>query len=702
MARMNVCESNRRIGGWLSNEFENDYIVTRDDGSEYRCFDNYDEAQQYLNYLQTLDNQDKLINEQKAIRASADALRAEQFRTNQLLEEQQRRTQDWERCQRWERNLNNSITFRERKLRESEEAKKRQAAENQQKAEEAKRQDREKFLLNQARFLCPKIDSGEVNFDYFLHREIVTYALCHSLYHFTNREPLWSLVENCYKYRDPFLNEIDILGSDESIGFAPFSYIICEAFVEQYELTDIDVHRLFQYALSYAQKNNSQNALNHFLAACTKNQNIFLKLFVWDDSFGCYDKTDWGNAIKRLLKITGTKGLFALKKASADPFRESIVSDVAKSLLRTLEDNCSQDFAALLNSCNDLDENDVNKVVDRFVEYTSGRQVYEIEAIVRDIDQIKWTRLSENLIKRLPGMPSSNAALFIFLWKNNTKSIKRNVVSKYLTTCIRKLGLKTTLHIASAVEGDKDKCDIVNAVRLARGGMENKKSLENRIQDYLNKLHQESNTIDSDEALFGEFRLKSRDLFNVFTYPVSAYDSLVESGQKLEPQRLTAETIARKELNFSQRRLNIAHLTDIVLEIQEETKIWYLTHVLPSSEIERRINALRLPPHYDITDYFHQVQEVVWGYIAAVISSRLNLESLSRGLWFSKRRREISAVKSEMKELYSRYAPKSLYKKSADLTVFAEFMSSLDPSIRFSIHQSGYRFRQILMKASGK
>lgn len=299
-------------------------------------------------------------------------------------------------------------------------------------------------------------------------------------------------------------------------------------------------------------------------------------------------------------------------------------------------------------------------------------------------------------------MTSADVTLFIFLWKHYPTSIKKNVVSKYLTACIRKLGLQATLCVASAIEGDKDKCDIVNAVRLATRSMDNKESLEARIQDLLYKLHKESEAIDRDEALLGEFRLKSRNLFEVFNYPVSAYDSLEGIDQNLEPQRSAVERIVRKEPNFSSLRLDITNLIDTVHEIQEDTKIWYSTHILPSSEIESRLNALRLPAPFDMAAYLHKVKEAIWSYIAAVIASRLNLESLSRGYWFSKRRREISSVQNEMNVLYRRYAPKFLYKKSADLSVFAEFMSSLDSSIRFSKHQAGYQFRQSLMKASGK
>ena len=52
MARMTCVESGRRVGGWLSNVYEDDYTVQKDDGSCYKLFTTYEEATLYQDYLQ--------------------------------------------------------------------------------------------------------------------------------------------------------------------------------------------------------------------------------------------------------------------------------------------------------------------------------------------------------------------------------------------------------------------------------------------------------------------------------------------------------------------------------------------------------------------------------------------------------------------------------------------------------------------------
>ena len=41
MARMKIIEDARRVGGWLSGEYEDDYVVTKDDGSCEKVFTHY-------------------------------------------------------------------------------------------------------------------------------------------------------------------------------------------------------------------------------------------------------------------------------------------------------------------------------------------------------------------------------------------------------------------------------------------------------------------------------------------------------------------------------------------------------------------------------------------------------------------------------------------------------------------------------------
>lgn len=72
---MRCVESGRRVGGWLSNVYEDDYIVEKDDGSCYKTFTTYEEAKLYQDYLQQQENQERLVFEQKRTADETAALR---------------------------------------------------------------------------------------------------------------------------------------------------------------------------------------------------------------------------------------------------------------------------------------------------------------------------------------------------------------------------------------------------------------------------------------------------------------------------------------------------------------------------------------------------------------------------------------------------------------------------------------------------
>lgn len=84
---MSVVQSNRRVGGWLSQVYEDDYHVQRDDGSMSRYFENYDEAEVYLQHLQAMDDRERLISEQKRAADETASLRREIERRNKQEEE---------------------------------------------------------------------------------------------------------------------------------------------------------------------------------------------------------------------------------------------------------------------------------------------------------------------------------------------------------------------------------------------------------------------------------------------------------------------------------------------------------------------------------------------------------------------------------------------------------------------------------------
>ncbi len=79
----------QRVGGWLSNVYEDDYIVEKDDGSCYKTFTTYEEAKLYQDYLQQQENQEKLVFEQKR---AADELEALRKATEEKKQKRQRAT----------------------------------------------------------------------------------------------------------------------------------------------------------------------------------------------------------------------------------------------------------------------------------------------------------------------------------------------------------------------------------------------------------------------------------------------------------------------------------------------------------------------------------------------------------------------------------------------------------------------------------
>lgn len=87
MARMRCVESSRRVGGWLSNVYEDDYIVEKDDGSCYKTFTTYEEAKLYQDYLQQQENQEKLVFEQKRTADETAALRKATEERNRIERE---------------------------------------------------------------------------------------------------------------------------------------------------------------------------------------------------------------------------------------------------------------------------------------------------------------------------------------------------------------------------------------------------------------------------------------------------------------------------------------------------------------------------------------------------------------------------------------------------------------------------------------
>lgn len=84
MARMTCVKSGRRVGGWLSNVYEDDYIVQKNDGSCYKVFTTYEEAKLYQDYLQQQENQERLVFEQKRTADETAALRKAVEEQNRL------------------------------------------------------------------------------------------------------------------------------------------------------------------------------------------------------------------------------------------------------------------------------------------------------------------------------------------------------------------------------------------------------------------------------------------------------------------------------------------------------------------------------------------------------------------------------------------------------------------------------------------
>lgn len=84
MARIRCVESTRKVGGWLSNEYEDDYLVEKDDGSCHKVFTTYKEAELYQNYLQQQENLEKLASEQQRTADEIATLRKATEERNQI------------------------------------------------------------------------------------------------------------------------------------------------------------------------------------------------------------------------------------------------------------------------------------------------------------------------------------------------------------------------------------------------------------------------------------------------------------------------------------------------------------------------------------------------------------------------------------------------------------------------------------------
>lgn len=78
MARLNSITSDSR---WDKTE----YVVTRDDGSCYKCFTDYEAARTYYQYLQQLDNQEKMIAQNQQIINNQNSLLDYQKKNNQNI-----------------------------------------------------------------------------------------------------------------------------------------------------------------------------------------------------------------------------------------------------------------------------------------------------------------------------------------------------------------------------------------------------------------------------------------------------------------------------------------------------------------------------------------------------------------------------------------------------------------------------------------
>ena len=187
MARFEASKSTRRVRGLAYEAYENDFVVSRDDGSCYKCFSDYKEAEAYYNYLQSLDDKQQTLKEQKRAADEIAALRQtieKQYQTsrqNQIDREQLL----------WKESL-----FEQERAQYAERAYHRKLQEQREDA----------ILLNMAY----EIDSGSLTYNKTNQHEIGK-ILRKKIYTFKNLEAIGMLAENI-KFNDDLEVFIDNYG----------------------------------------------------------------------------------------------------------------------------------------------------------------------------------------------------------------------------------------------------------------------------------------------------------------------------------------------------------------------------------------------------------------------------------------------------------------------------------------------------------
>ena len=322
MAHMQIVESSRRIGGFFSNQYEDDYVVQRDNGEGWRCFDNYQDAKAYEDYLQELDNQDAIIKSQQET--------AEECRkTNQLLENLYKQQNEIQ-VRRWKEEARLLRKKEEQRIKDEEQKrKKREEIEAQRKIDEQIRLEKQAKLhqacRGQIRIICPKIDNREVEFDKLQHSHLVISAVELNEYIFSTIDVILSSISD------------DILLSNDFFK---------QLFVN-YQLQHDDISKLFLKLIDGKPDN-----LIPFFEECLRNTKIFPLILVCEDIVPYYKSSEWESNIISFIKQCGENAYNTLLKQDASYGEQKVLIEHAIREYLVSDEINVYFFAKIMNDLN--------------------------------------------------------------------------------------------------------------------------------------------------------------------------------------------------------------------------------------------------------------------------------------------------------------------------------------------------------------
>lgn len=319
MARLYIVDSARRSPGFLSIGYESDYVVERDDGSETKWFEDYESAKAYESFLQEKDDREKMIRSLREIQESSERREAEYIRNNAEKEKMNQRMEQMLRIQqsaeRREFLRKQQLEQQEQQRKKEEEEKKKAEQEREREILEFQWQQREANLKGMALVFCPKIDSGEIEYDKEKHDFYIWKVLCDNLYYFQNR---------CLAVECQIVSAKSVL-----------------VLLKNYHLTPQELNKIFTRMLVDSAK-NGYYSLDDLFNGISHDPLLFMHFFSDQDALNYYGARRWEECVSNLLKEKGIKFFRIIDSGKWDAIRAKIIEDAIKkcsTCLWSWEDN---------------------------------------------------------------------------------------------------------------------------------------------------------------------------------------------------------------------------------------------------------------------------------------------------------------------------------------------------------------------------